>query len=129
MKSLAIGPHALMPSQLPRCGGCYLIHFDQPYTSSNGKATIQHYLGWTTNLRRRIAHHQEGNGVRLMEVINAAGISWRVVHLWLEATRRDERRLKLQKKNWRLCPVCHPTLRRGAVMRTAQPSVLPFPSL
>lgn len=111
---LAIGPHALMPSRLPRCAGCYLICFDEPYTSPNGAKTVRHYLGWASNIRERIADHHTGNGARLMSVIADAGISWIVTHLWLDATRSDERRLKNQHKHANVCPRCNAALRRGA---------------
>src|SRR5215469_13179384 len=100
MRPLAIGPHALpregIPlKKLPRCCGLYLICFDVPYTSANGKKTVRHYLGFAKNLRRRLEQHQAGtHGARLMQVINAAGITWTVTHLWLEAGRIQERRLK-----------------------------------
>jgi hypothetical protein len=92
MKLLAIGPQALLPSKLPRCRGVYLIHFTSPYTSVNGKKTIQHYLAFAErSIRARIDRHKAGNGARLMQVITAAGIEWEAVHLWLEASRSDER--------------------------------------
>lgn len=112
---LLIGPHALMPSKLPRTGGVYLICFDEPVTSANGRRVTRHYLGWAANIRQRIQHHRDNiSGSHFMEYVNAAGVGWRVTHLWLDATLKDERRLKNQKHAWRLCPSCNPALRGGS---------------
>lgn len=82
----------------------YLIHADRKYFHA------QHYLGFTNNLDRRLDDHILGNGARLVEVYNEHGIHWRVVRVWPEGSRTDERRLKQQKHGPRLCPVCNPRL-------------------
>ena len=86
----------------------YLIHFDQPYTSPNGRKTIQHYLGSTKHLKARMDEHKSGRGARLMEVITAAGIPWRVVCTW-KGGRQLERQLKRQHNSPRLCKICRAT--------------------
>lgn len=80
-------------------GTVYLIHFREPYKQA------QHYLGWAKRYRRRIAHHRNGSGARLVQVVNAAGIDWRVVRAW-KGTRNDEKRLKGWNNGRRLCPIC-----------------------
>src|SRR5436305_13660221 len=77
----------------------YLIHFDEKL------AHAQHYLGWTTNLDKRLEAHRSGNGGALMAAVTQAGIGWRVVRTW-NGTRDDERRLKRWKKIREACPDC-----------------------
>ncbi len=84
----------------------YLIHFDRPYTSPNGKKTVRHYLGSTDDLPARLARHKAGNGARLMEVITAAGIPWHLDRIWAEGGRELERRLKRYHKAAQLCTAC-----------------------
>ena len=80
----------------------YLIHFDRPYQHA------RHYLGTTDNLERRLRQHAAGRrhgGARLMEVVNEAGIIWRIACTW-EGGRELERRLKSWNNGGRLCPIC-----------------------
>jgi predicted GIY-YIG superfamily endonuclease len=84
----------------PQAGTVYLIHFESRYKHA------AHYLGFAADLGRRMAQHRGGNGARLMEVISAAGIDWKVVRTWA-GDRSFERRLKRRKNTpRRLCPVC-----------------------
>lgn len=88
-----------------RSGGCvYLIHFDQPYRHA------RHYIGWTTDLERRLAQHEAGEGARLMEVIASAGIGWICVRIW-PGPRRLERAKKTHAR--RYCPLCRDERIRG----------------
>jgi hypothetical protein len=77
----------------------YLIHFNKAYRHA------RHYIGFTTNLDKRITDHLCGMGARLMEVITDAGIEWRVSRIWV-GDRRFERRLKNRHNAPALCPVC-----------------------
>jgi len=79
----------------------YLLHFQKPYKHA------RHYIGYTDDLKTRLARHRAGNGARLIQVINQAGIDWRLVRLW-KGSRTDERRLKNIKNAPRLCPICNP---------------------
>ena len=36
-------------------GTVYLLHFERPY-----KGKMRHYLGWTSDLERRLANHRQG---------------------------------------------------------------------
>lgn len=79
----------------------YLIHFDSPYYHA------RHYIGYTTDLARRLDDHRSGNGARLIEVITNAGITWRLARTWPDAGRDFERHLKRTYKNApKLCPLC-----------------------
>lgn len=113
-----IGPHCLLPSKLPRCDGVYLICFDAPVSSANGRRVTRHYIGWAANIRRRVEHHRAGvSGSRFMAYVNAAGVGWTVARLWLCATRADERALKNWHKAAQLCPRCNPALAACAADR------------
>jgi predicted GIY-YIG superfamily endonuclease len=80
-------------------GVVYLLHFDQPYRHA------RHYIGWTTDLDARLAAHALGRGARLVEVINAAGIGWRLARTW-PGGRKRERQLKKQGGASGCCPCC-----------------------
>lgn len=84
---------------------CYLIHFDEPVSG------VQHYLGFATDLHKRIAQHRASEGARLTARANARGISWRVVRVWRNADADAERALKaMVPKN--LCPHCNVRVKR-----------------
>jgi predicted GIY-YIG superfamily endonuclease len=79
-------------------GTIYTLHFDRPYKHA------AHYTGWAKDLRARLAEHAAGRGARLLAVVKAAGIGWRLAATQ-EGTRSEERRLK-QHGAARRCPVC-----------------------
>lgn len=88
------------PWPLPARGShVYLVHLEQP------RAHARHYIGWSQNLPRRIAHHRAGNGARLLAAVSAAGGRYVVARVWT-GTRTDERRLHRAKCSPRLCPIC-----------------------
>jgi predicted GIY-YIG superfamily endonuclease len=80
-------------------GIVYLIHFQRKLAHSG------HYIGFTTNLDKRITDHLCGQGARLMEVITEAGIEWKVARTW-QGDRNFERYLKNRKDAPRLCVIC-----------------------
>jgi predicted GIY-YIG superfamily endonuclease len=80
-------------------GTIYLLHFSAPF----GHA--KHYTGWARNLDARLAHHANGTGARLTQVVAAAGIGWTLARTW-DGTRSRERQLKRQGGASRRCPVC-----------------------
>ena len=85
----------------------YLLHFETKL------AHAQHYLGSTDDLENRLACHRKGNGARLMAVVTALGITWRLARTW-PGDRTLERRLKRRKEGRRLCPICNPRAARRA---------------
>ncbi len=80
----------------------YLLHLNTPL----GHA--KHYLGFATNLKARLTHHEKGTGARLLQVAMERGITWSLVRTWTgdEGTRTYERRLKRRKNSPKLCPIC-----------------------
>lgn len=84
-------------------GFVYLLHFDRPFTL-NGVTPIQHYLGWTQDLRRRLHDHQAGRGSFVTRRAHAQGVGFALVKTW-PGTLDTERELRdLRPKN--LCPHC-----------------------
>jgi len=79
--------------------GVYLLHLIPPYRHA------RHYMGWSADVARRLARHANGQGARLLAVALAAGCTWRLVRLWPNASRADERKLK-NMMGVRCCPLC-----------------------
>jgi predicted GIY-YIG superfamily endonuclease len=93
-------------------GTTYLIHFDRPYRHA------RHYTGWASDLDARIAAHLNGEGARLMAVVNEAGITWHVSRTWPGTTRATERKIKNTRHVPEYCPDCAP--QRNAARRQAR---------
>lgn len=88
-------------------GTVYLIHFDSPVGNiDNPRGNAQHYLGYTTNIRRRVSAHKRGvSRARLMQVVYERGINWVVSRTW-DGDKKLERKLKNRKCARKLCPIC-----------------------
>lgn len=88
----------------------YLFHFDEPLHHA------QHYMGVTTNIRRRVFDHfaiGASRGAKLTGAIKAAGIGWRLAGAWMVPDGFDcERDLKRGHSAKRWCPICKPTRRK-----------------
>lgn len=80
----------------------YLIHLNTKFSHA------QHYVGFTTQLKRRIEHHRAGTGAKMLKHVNAAGITWEVARVWAEGDRELERRIKNNSHVKNLCPFCTP---------------------
>lgn len=82
----------------------YLLHFQTPYKHA------RHYIGFAKqgNVERRIAHHRDRSGARLMAVVVQAGIDFVTARVWPDGDRTFERRLKKCHKPQRFCPICNP---------------------
>ena len=79
----------------------YLIHFQKKYKR------VQHYIGYTNNLKRRMHDHELGTlGAKLLVAVRNAGINFEVVRTWPDADRSFERKLKNRKQASCFCPVC-----------------------
>lgn len=110
----------------------YLLHFSKPFygvpqseeqrqvhslppRTNKQVYPAQHYLGYTTHLKRRLVHHQDGAGAKLTKYAVAAGCELIVARTW-QGDRTLERKLKTSKHHSRLCPICNPNAeRRGKV--------------
>lgn len=84
-------------------GFVYVVHFERPYKHA------RHYLGWTRELKQRFYRHTSlapiRRGSALMRAVVAAGIAFKVVRVWPDRTRYDERR-KHGNGHSQRCPVC-----------------------
>jgi predicted GIY-YIG superfamily endonuclease len=80
-------------------GIVYLVHAARALHGS------RHYLGFTTNVRERVARHKAGRGTPLLGEMTRKGISWRVVRTWRGKDGYFEQQLKA-KGAASLCPVC-----------------------
>ena len=89
-------------SERDDAGTVYLLHLDIPYKHA------KHYTGWAKDLDARLEAHREDRGARLMEVVKAAGITWRLARTW-PGTRTLERAIKDRHNAPRLCPECTPS--------------------
>lgn len=82
----------------------YLIHFDKPL------AHAKHYIGFADGdqhkIEKRLKRHKKNRGSALMAAVNAAGIDYQVVRIWLGWTKDQERELKNKKNACLLCPIC-----------------------
>lgn len=80
--------------------GCYLLHF------SDKLHHARHYLGYSSNLKARIAGHEAGNSAKLISAITRHDIKFVVARVWIDGDRALERRLKNQHNGPKLCPIC-----------------------
>jgi hypothetical protein len=60
---------------------------------------------WASDLKARLAEHEQGRGARLLQVITAAGITWKLARTW-PGDRKRERELKNMGGASRRCPEC-----------------------
>jgi predicted GIY-YIG superfamily endonuclease len=81
-------------------GSVYLIHFHTKLHRAG------HYLGWASDLDKRIERHKRGDGAAIMRAVVAKGIGFDVVRVFENVDRSFERRLKNRKKISGLCPTC-----------------------
>ena len=75
--------------------------------SRGSKSKLQTYVGWTTNLQRRIAEHNSGVGAR-----STRGRNWHLLYAELYITRREAmsrewhlKRDKKMRKKLRMCVI------------------------
>lgn len=81
-------------------GSVYLVHFARRY---HGK---QHYMGFSTDVAKRVKAHKAGRGAPLLAAVSRRGIGWRVVRTWARKDGFFEQRLKRGFALKELCPVC-----------------------
>lgn len=81
--------------------GCYLIHFDKPVRGAQ-----RHYIGWSSDLRRRAYEHLCGKGSELTRIAQLEGFEIRIARFWFDVGKDVE--LKLKRRGAKsLCPYCH----------------------
>lgn len=93
-------------------GTVYLLHLERPLAGAqnqHGRPSAAHYLGYTVSRdpKRRVKLHAKGqSGSKYMRQAHLEGIAFKLVRVWTDADRHQERKLKLQKKSRALCPEC-----------------------
>lgn len=87
-------------------GEVYIIHFDRPWITSDGR-TLEHYVGFSKQVEKRLHHHRKGSGANFLREAITRGISFRLV-VRFSGTKRDERRLKVTGHIKKYCPCCNP---------------------
>jgi len=84
-----------------RKGDVYIVHFDIPYKG------CRHYIGFTQlGIIERLKRHKQGNGAKLLNALNKAGINYDVSNTFFNVSQAFERHLKRQKNSKRFCPLC-----------------------
>jgi predicted GIY-YIG superfamily endonuclease len=81
-------------------GSVYLVHFARSF---NG---VRHYLGFSTNIPKRVKEHRAGRGSPLLKAVTARRIPWSVVRKWHGKDGHFEKKLKQQNALVDLCPKC-----------------------
>ncbi len=66
----------------------------------------RHYLGFSTDVPRRVKRHKAGRGAPLLGEATRRGIPWRVVRTWRKKDGYFEQELKRGHALARLCPMC-----------------------
>ena len=96
----------------------YLFHFNERLGHAG------HYIGFTSDLPRRMSEHKRGHGTKIMRAIRRAGIGFVLARTW-EGGREEERQLKARHNAPRLCPVCREAKAVAAYRNPAPPLVAP----
>ena len=87
-------------------GTVYLLHFEKSIGNpAKPKGQASHYIGWTTNLDKRLEQHRKGWSACIVKAFHAAKIGFVLAQTW-EGDRHLERSLKNKKHASRFCPVC-----------------------
>lgn len=81
-------------------GDVYLVHMARAFKGA------QHYLGFSTDIPKRIERHKAGRGTPLLGAATKRGIPWRVVRTWRKKDGYFEQDLKRRYELRELCPVC-----------------------
>jgi hypothetical protein len=81
--------------------GVYVIHIEPPFHHA------RHYVGFSKDILARLALHQLGQSqVALIRAAVLAGHRLILAHVWPDADRNFERRIKNRKNTPRYCPIC-----------------------
>lgn len=81
-------------------GTVYLLHFSRPYRHAG------HYVGFTTDLERRLREHRRGSSSPLVRCAVAEGIEIFLARTWREVTVGFETWLHRGGHKHLVCPIC-----------------------
>jgi hypothetical protein len=86
----------------------YLLCFDAEFDSSGQYLGSRHYIGWTSNIERRMGEHRDGYlGSKRTSVFARAGVDFTVARLWAGSIQLEDeiqRAHGLQPQE--ICPRC-----------------------
>ncbi len=81
--------------------GVYIIHLNEKLGHAG------HYVGYSSNVPRRIEKHIKGNGSAFMTAVAERGISWEVAMVWLGKDWTFEKSIKHRHGSIeQYCPIC-----------------------
>ena len=81
-------------------GTVYLLHFSRPYRHA------RHYVGFATDLDRRLRQHRKGVSCPLVRCAVAEGIEIFLARTWKEVTVDFEKWLHRGYRKRLVCPIC-----------------------
>ena len=81
-------------------GTVYLLHFSRPYRHA------RHYVGFTTDLDRRLRQHRKGVSSPLVRCVVAEGIEIFLARTWNEVAVSFETWLHNNGHHRLSCPIC-----------------------
>ena len=84
-------------------GQVYIIHLARPLAGSKSR----HYVGFSTQVQKRLWHHRNNSGSNFLREANKQGIPYTLCVIF-NGTKHDERGLKNCKNTARYCPCCNP---------------------
>lgn len=98
----SVSPRTSGASPRGTLGTVYLLHFARPLKG------IQHYVGWTENLPRRIRQHSTGEGSITTRLFANARIPFAVACLWHDAPLSFESAMisRVRHTAEEYCPIC-----------------------
>lgn len=114
---------------IPPCNGVYLLHGTVPKHEEN-RSPCQHYIGYSSNLRRRFLTHKRGDGTPFTRILASRG-SILCARIWPGANYRFEHRIRNNRWGRRLCPICSPEewFKRAMTLKPEEcTDLLPFPA-
>jgi predicted GIY-YIG superfamily endonuclease len=92
-------PYTVYPDKTK--GYIYIIHLARPLRGSKSR----HYVGFSTQVEKRLWHHRNNTGSNFLREANRQGIPYCLVVIFA-GTKADERRLKNRKNTAKYCPCC-----------------------
>jgi hypothetical protein len=92
-------------SDTPSGVSCRLTCYKARPAPLTDRTNCRQIQQWASDLKARLAEHEQGRGARLLQVITAAGITWKLARTW-PGDRKRERELKNMGGASRRCPEC-----------------------
>jgi hypothetical protein len=89
----------------PAQASCHLTCDKARQAPARARRNCRQVQQWASDLKARLAEHEQGRGARLLQVITAAGITWKLTRTW-PGDRKRERELKNMGGASRRCPEC-----------------------